>query len=68
MEITLDKQVAYQHCPECNADFPVIRGSVYDGGQGCGLYVIALHGHSPQGRLAHLAVALLDRSRGEAAG
>jgi hypothetical protein len=37
---------------------------VYDAGQGFGLYLIALHGHSPQGRLAHLAVALPDRSAG----
>lgn len=65
MEITLDKQVVSQRCPECETDFTVVRGSVYDGGQGFGLYLIALHGHSPQGRLGHLAVALLDRSGGQ---
>jgi hypothetical protein len=37
---------------------------VYDGGEGFGLYLIALHGHAPSGRLGHLAVAVLDRSRG----
>jgi hypothetical protein len=42
--------------------FAVIRGTVYDDGAPCGLYLIALHGHSPDGRLAHLAVALLDRT------
>jgi hypothetical protein len=65
LEIMLDKQVVSQHCPECDVDFAVVRGSVYDRGQGFGLYLIALHGHSPQGRLAHLAIAVLDRSAGQ---
>jgi hypothetical protein len=65
VEITLDHQVVSQHCPECDADFIVVRGSVYDAGEGVGLYLIALHGHSPQGRIGHLAIALLDRSGGE---
>jgi hypothetical protein len=62
VEITLDKQVVAQRCHECGADFTVVRGSVYDAGEGLGLYLIALHGHSPEGRLGHLALALLDRS------
>ena len=33
VEITLDKQVVSERCPECEADFTVVRGSVYDGGQ-----------------------------------
>jgi len=65
LEITLDKQIVSQRCLECEVDFPVVRGSVFDGGQGFGLYLIALHGHSPAGRLGHLAVALLDRSTGQ---
>ena len=65
MEITLDRQVASQRCPECETDFTVVRGSVYDSGEGVGLYLIALHGHSPRGRLAHLSVAVLDRSGGQ---
>jgi hypothetical protein len=65
VEITLDRQVFPQHCPECEADFTVVRGSVYDGGQGFGLYLIALHGHSPQGRLGHLAIALLGGTGGQ---
>jgi hypothetical protein len=65
LEITLDKQVLSQRCPECETDFTVVRGSVYDGGQGVGLYLIALHGHSRQGRLGHLAIALLERSGGQ---
>jgi hypothetical protein len=62
VEITLDKQVVTQHCPECGVDFTIVRGSVYDGGQPFGLYLIGLHGHSQQGRLGHLAIAVLDRS------
>ena len=34
-------------------------------GEPFGLYLIALHGHSPDGRLAHLAVALLQRTGAE---
>jgi hypothetical protein len=64
LEITLDKQVLHQHCTECNVDFNVVRGSVYDDGQGFGLYLIGLHGHTPQGRLGHLAIALLDQQAG----
>lgn len=65
MLITLDRQTVSQYCPGCDANFTVVRGSVYDGGKGVGLYLIALHGHSPQGRLGHLAVALLVRSARE---
>ena len=66
MEITLDRQVVSQHCPECDVDFTVVRGAVYDGGQGFGLYLIALHGYTPQDRpLGHLAIALLDPSGGQ---
>jgi hypothetical protein len=46
-------------------DFTVVRGSVYDRDEPFGLYLIGLHGHSPQGRLAHLAIAVLDRSGNE---
>jgi hypothetical protein len=62
LEITLERQVVSQRCPACDVDFVAVRGSVYNEGQGFGLYLIALHGHSPQGRLAHLAIAILDRS------
>src|SRR5262245_30983446 len=62
VEITLDRQVVSQHCPDCDVDFTVVRGSVYDAGEPFGLYLIALHGHSAQGTLGHLAIAMLDRS------
>jgi hypothetical protein len=60
MPISLDRQTVSQHCPGCGATFTVVQGSAFDGGIPIGLYLIALHGHSPDGRLAHLAVALLD--------
>jgi hypothetical protein len=62
VQISLDKQVVSRHCPGCGVDFTVVQGSVYDGDEPCGLYLIGLHGHSPQGRLAHLAIAVLDRT------
>jgi hypothetical protein len=40
----------------------VVRGSVFDEGNPIGLYLIALHGHDVSGRLAHLAIAVIDRS------
>jgi hypothetical protein len=62
LHITLDKQVVSDYCPECDEDFNVVRGSAYDEGKPYALYLIALHGHSPAGQLAHLAIALLTRS------
>ena len=61
MTITLDRQVVSQHCDPCSLDFTVVRGSVYAGATPCGLYLLALHGHTSSGRLAHLAVAMLTR-------
>jgi hypothetical protein len=65
MTITLDKQVVMQECPECEELFTVVRGSVFGDGEPTGLYLIGLHGHSPDGPLGHLAIAVLDRSTGE---
>ena len=62
MNITLDRQAVAEYCPECDADFTVVRGSVFDDGSPFGLYLIALHGHCPDGLMAHLAIAVLDRS------
>lgn len=58
MKLTLDKQVVLQHCEACKLDFKVVRGSVF--GDATGLYLIALHGHAPTGRLAHLSVSVLS--------
>jgi hypothetical protein len=65
MLISVDKQLVSQHCEACDADFVVVRGSVFDDGEPIGLYLIALHGHSPAGRIAHLAVAILDQTTPE---
>jgi hypothetical protein len=35
---------------------------VFDEGEPIGLYLIALHGHEPSGKLARLAIAVKDRS------
>lgn len=60
MEITLDRQTVSRECTACNVSFTVVRGSVYSERQPLGLYLIALHGHSPNGRMAHLAVATVN--------
>lgn len=60
MNLHLDKQIVLRHCPDCGAEFSVVRGSVYDNGDGIGLYLIALHGHSAYERVGHLAVAILE--------
>lgn len=62
MELTLDKQVIWQHCAACKHDFKVVRGSVF--GDVTGLYLIALHGHAPTGRLAHMSVSVLSSDVG----
>jgi len=58
MQITLDRQTVESRCHECETPFRVVRGSVYDDGKPFGLYLLGLHGHSPDGTLAHLAVAV----------
>ena len=65
--IELEKQVATQRCEACDVDFTVVRGSVVDDGHPFGGYLVALHGHSPEGRLAHVVIGLLDRREPEAA-
>lgn len=59
MQVRLDCQKAERRC-ECGVTYPVVRGSVFDGTTPIGLYLVALHGHSEHGRLAHLAIALLQ--------
>jgi hypothetical protein len=58
MKITLDRDTLEDTCHECESLFTVIRGSVYGDEQPFGLYLIALHGHSPNSKVAHLAVAV----------
>jgi hypothetical protein len=63
MQIALDRHSLTQKCPDCRNSFVVVRGSAYDGSRPFALYLIALHGHSPEGRIAHVAVGVLDGSR-----
>jgi hypothetical protein len=65
MQVSLDRQTLAHECPDCGETFTVVRGSAYGDREPIGLYLIALHGHDPSGRLAHLAVAVLDRSTSE---
>jgi hypothetical protein len=62
LRLSLDRQVVSQDCPECAVRFTVVRGSVLDEGNPIGLYLIALHGHDVSGKLAHLAIAVMDHS------
>jgi hypothetical protein len=59
MQLRLDCQKTARRC-ECGVEYPVVRGSVFDGAMPVGLYLVALHGHSEHGRGAHLAIALLQ--------
>jgi hypothetical protein len=70
VQLTIDRQVVQQRCAACATTFTVVRGSVFDGRSPIGLYLVALHGHghAGKGRLAHLAISLLDQERGQASG
>jgi hypothetical protein len=65
MKITLDQDMLEDNCHECESPFTIIRGSVYGDDQPFGLYLVALHGHSPSGKIAHLAVAVQSLDHGE---
>lgn len=60
MNLSLDRQSITETCSGCGAEFRAIRGSVYDSSEPVGLYLVALHGHNPDGPIAHLAIGLLD--------
>jgi hypothetical protein len=62
MNLTLNRQSVWQDCVEYRIGFQVVRGQVLDDGEPIGLYLVALHGHDPSGRLAHLAIAILNRT------
>jgi hypothetical protein len=64
--ITLERQAGKQRCEVCDAEFAVLSGSVLDDGHPFGSYIVGLHGHSTEGCLAQLAVAVLDRREPEA--
>src|SRR5689334_11051667 len=59
MDLALDRtEVVEVRCEECDASFPRITGAIFGDDQPIGFYIAVLHGHSPEGRIAHLAVAL----------
>jgi hypothetical protein len=60
MEVMLQRQVARRRCDVCAVDFTVVRGPVFGDGTPLGLYLVGLHGHSPEGRIAHLVMAVVD--------
>jgi hypothetical protein len=62
LRLSLNRQVVTQECLACAVSFTIVRGSVFDEGEPIGLYMIALHGHDPSGKVARLAIALMDRS------
>ncbi len=59
--ISLEKHVGRQRCNVCDVEFTVLSGSVLENRHPFGSYIVGLHGHSGEGRVAQLAVALLDR-------
>ncbi len=65
--ITFDREIATQRCDACNVDYTVVRGSIFDRGHPFGLYLATCHGHSTPGRVAYLAIGVLDRREPEAA-
>ena len=60
MDLSIDHQSLELTCPECEEEFLIIRGSVFEARQPVGLYLIALHSHAPGGPVAHLALGLID--------
>ena len=67
MHLALDSiKTTERSCEQCHQPFPQITGAIFADGQPIGFFMLALHGHSPEGRLAHLAMAICNL-QGEAA-
>lgn len=60
-KISLDQQIVAKRCPACDVNFTAVRGTVFVEDSPTALYLIGLHGHRPQGRVAHLAIAVMDQ-------
>lgn len=56
--MTLDHQDYFDVCDHCQQSFQVIRGSVFDEGEGIALYLAAVHGCSSS--LVDLAIAIRE--------
>jgi len=67
MHLALDNiKRTEKYCEQCSEPFYQLTGATFGDGQPIGFFMIALHGHSPEGRLAHLAMAVCS-PQGEAA-
>jgi hypothetical protein len=53
-------------CDQCSESFCQITGAIFGDGQPLGFFMLGLHGHSPEGSLGQLAIALCTL-QGEAA-
>jgi hypothetical protein len=59
--ITVERHLGKHRCEACHVEFSVLSGAVLEKGHPLGSYILGLHGHSGEARLAQLALALLDR-------
>ncbi len=64
--VTLQRHIGTHRCRTCNTEFTVVSGPLFENGHPYGSYIVGLHGHSDNGRLAQMALALLDRRQPEA--
>jgi hypothetical protein len=55
--ISIDKQIIEQICPNCQSNFSVCRGSVYDESKPIAIYLVALHSCNSN-KLADMAIAI----------
>jgi hypothetical protein len=59
MQLTLNHiKTTEKRCEQCSELFEEVRGAFFGDGQPIGFFMIALHGHSPEGRVAHLAMSV----------
>jgi hypothetical protein len=59
MALSIQYQVVREACRHCGADYDVVRGPVFDGDDGVGLYLAGLH-RCRSGGSAVLAVSILE--------
>ena len=59
MHLVLDNmKTTERRCEQCNQSFHQITGAILGDGQPIGFFMTALHGHSAEGRLSHVAIAI----------
>ena|SRR5437660_6448373 len=56
--MTFDRQAYFDVCDHCRESFQVVRGSVFDDGNGIALYLAAMHGCDA--RVVDLAIAIRE--------